>query len=183
MKILKKKNKLFLLLAFLVFAGSFFEFSGNTNVLPISTLVPSPTNTPTPTILPTPTPVPLVGYCLNVPVLFYHHVQPQSMAIEKKQTSMSVDNGVFNNQMEYLKSRGYNTITVKQLVDALITHASLGPKSIAITLDDGYKDVYDYAYPIFKKYNLTANLMIATGLLEGSIICLGIICAKCTIAV
>ena len=182
MKSLKKKNKLFLLLAFLVFAGTFFEFFGNTggnqkivtpltipvaSVLPTATLVPSPTNTPTPTAIPTPTPVPLVGYCLNVPVLIYHHVEPQAQAKELNQTSLSVDNGMFDQQMEYLKSSGYTTITVKQLVDALIAHQSLPPKSIAITLDDGYKDVYDYAYPIFKKYNLKANLMIPTGLLEG----------------
>ncbi len=181
MKALKKKIKLFLLLAFLVFAGFFFEFSRNTNegnqkiltplavsvgsVLPTATLVPSPTNTPTPTAVPTPTPVPLVGYCLNVPVLFYHHVQPQSQAIDRKQTSMSVDNGVFDQQVGYLVSSGYNLITAKDLVDALRNKSGLSPKSILITMDDGYLDVYQYAYPVIQKYHIKANLMIPTGLL------------------
>lgn len=186
MKKLKKKIKLLVLLALVIFAGVFFEFSKNTNegeqkiltplavsigkILPTATMTPSPTprNTPAPTAIPTPTPVPLIGYCLNVPVLFYHHVQPQSQAIDKGQIAMSVDNGMFDHQMEYLKNSGYTPITVKQLIDALITHFPLPPKSIAVTLDDGYKDVYDYAFPVFKKYNMTANLMIATGLLGGA---------------
>lgn len=184
-------KNIFILLALVVF-GLFFYFFINSNEIanfvhsknseeklispkslaglmpsPIPTFTPTPTEIPTPTLTPTPTPVPLVGYCLNVPVLIYHHVEPQAQAKDLNQTSLSVDNGMFDHQMEYLKSSGYTTITVKQLIDALITHQSLLPKSIAITLDDGYKDVYDYAYPVFKKYNITANLMIATGLLEG----------------
>ncbi len=108
------------------------------------------------------------GYCLTVPVLMYHHVQPQAQAVEKKQTTVSMDSGVFDQHMAYLASRGYNTITVKQLVDALRTKTALPPKSIAITLDDGYRDAYEYAYQSFKRYNITANLMIPTGLLEGA---------------
>ncbi len=171
-----KKLELLALLVFLILLGNLFKFhrSGNLDtkseigaVVAVEKITLTPQLLPSPTAIPTPTPVPLVGYCLNVPVLIYHHVQPQAQAKELNQTSLSVDNGMFDQQMEYLKSNGYTTITVKQLIDALLSHQPLPSKSIAITLDDGYKDVYDYAYPIFKKYNLTANLMIATGLLEG----------------
>lgn len=127
-----------------------------------------PSSTPTPTSIPTPTPIPLIGYCLNVPVLFYHHVQPQNQAIEKGQTSFSVDNGVFDQQMAYLVSSGYTTITARVLVDALRSKTQLPSKSLLVTLDDGYKDIFDYAYPIFQKYHITANLLIPTGLLGGS---------------
>lgn len=127
-----------------------------------------PPSTPTPTSVPTPTPVPLVGYCLNVPVLLYHHVQPQAQAIEKSQASLSVDSEVFDQQMAYLASSGYTTITAKTLVDALRNKTQVSPKSILVTLDDGYKDNFDYAYPIFQKYRITANLLIPTGLLGGA---------------
>jgi len=129
---------------------------------------PTPIFTPTPTSIPTPTPVPLVGYCLNVPVLFYHHIQPQSQAIDKGQTATSVNNEVFDQQIQYLISRGYTFLTAKELVDALRTKSQVPAKSIVVTLDDGYLDSYQYAYPIFKKYNIKANFMIATGLLGGS---------------
>ncbi len=137
------------------------------NVSPSPTPIPpTPTPTPTPTPEPTATPVPK-GYCLNVPVIFYHHIQPQQMAKDKGQTSISVDNGMFDLQMGYLSSHGYAAITVKQLVDALIGHSGVPAKSIAITFDDGYKDNFENAFPVLQKYHLTANLMLATGLMGG----------------
>jgi peptidoglycan/xylan/chitin deacetylase (PgdA/CDA1 family) len=45
------------------------------------------------------------------------------------------------------------------------TQQWLPPKTVLITIDDGYDDVYDYAFPIAKKYNIVLNLMIPTGLL------------------
>lgn len=143
--------------------------SKNSNPTPTST-VPTITPAPTPIPSPTPTPTPTIppGYCLQVPVLVYHHIQPHAQAATKGQLNISVDNGTFDLQMAYLQSSGYNTITARQLIDALLTHNALPPKSILITLDDGYKDAYEYAFPIFKKYNITANLMISTGLLEGA---------------
>ena len=53
-------------------------------------------------------------------------------------------------------------------MNALRAHSLLPPKSIVVTIDDGYKDDFDYILPIIKKYNITVNLMIATGLVDGS---------------
>lgn len=127
-----------------------------------------PPSTPTPTSIPTPTPFPLVGYCLRVPVLMYHHVQPQSQAVDKGQTATSVDNGVFDQQIQYLTSQGYTLLTAKELVDSLQNKSQTPSKSVVVTLDDGYLDNYQYAYPIFKKYNVKGNFMIATGLVGGA---------------
>lgn len=127
-----------------------------------------PPSTPTPTSIPTPTPFPLVGYCLRVPVLMYHHVQPQSQAVDKGQTATSVDNGIFDQQIQYLTSQGYTLLTAKELVDALQNKSQTPSKSVVVTLDDGYLDNYQYAYPIFKKYNVKGNFMIATGLVGGA---------------
>jgi len=126
-----------------------------------------PSLTPTPTVIPTPTPVPLVGFCLNVPVLMYHHIQPEAEAQAKGQKALTVDSGAFDLQMGYLASHGYSAISAQQLVDALISHTQLS-KSIVVTIDDGYSDIYQYAYPVLQKYHIIANLMIPTGLLGGA---------------
>lgn len=131
--------------------------------LPKITIQPSPRVTPLSTVAPKP-----LGFCLFAPVIFYHHVQPQAQAQVKHQTSLSVDNGIFDQQMQYLAGRGYTSITVEQLVNAIRTHTRLPSKPIAITFDDGYADNYDYAYPVLRKYGLKGNLMVATGLLGGS---------------
>jgi len=164
-------------LGFFILANSFSNIKsdnpvGEKTLSPLSqaklTSTPTPTLSPTPTPTPTPTPVPLIGYCLKVPVLFYHHVQPQAMANQKRQGGMSVDNAIFDQQMGYLAANGYKTITARELVDALRTHGSLPSKSVVVTLDDGYRDIHEFAYPVFQKYHIVANLMIATGLLGGA---------------
>lgn len=105
------------------------------------------------------------GFCLRVPLLLYHHIQPISIAQEKGETNLTVSPEYFDNHIAYLASSGYTTITVEQLALALLNHQSLPPKSIVITMDDGYQDIYTYAYPIIQKYHTIVNLMIPTGLM------------------
>lgn len=119
------------------------------------------------TVKPSLTPVPQVynGYCLKVPVLMYHHIQPEAQAREKGQTALTVDSGVFDQQMAYLAQNGYTTIFADELINALKSRTALNPKSVVITIDDGYADNYIYALPILQKYNIKANIMLASGLM------------------
>lgn len=96
----------------------------------------------------------------------YHHIQPIEEAKQKNQAFITVDPQIFDSQMNYLKSAGYQTISLDQLTQSLINRQKLPSKSIVITIDDGYKDIHSYAFAIIKKYGLTANLMISTGLIE-----------------
>lgn len=123
-------------------------------------------STPSAKLNPTPTPEPqYTGFCLKVPILLYHHVKSLESAKNDGQASLTVDTNMFDAQMQYLISQGFHTISVDELANALINHQPLPLKSIVITLDDGYEDIYSNAYPILYKYQLKANLMIATGLL------------------
>lgn len=116
---------------------------------------------------PTPTPEPkYTGFCLNVPILLYHHIKPLDSA--GTDAFLTVDISTFESQLQYLIRAGYQTISVVELANALINHQPLPAKSVVITLDDGYMDVYTNAYPLLYRYKLKANLMIATGLLGNS---------------
>ncbi|MFH1833172.1 MAG: polysaccharide deacetylase family protein [Candidatus Levyibacteriota bacterium] len=108
------------------------------------------------------------GFCLNVPILMYHHVQPESQAKENGQTALTVDSEVFDSQMAYLVSHGYGTVSGDQLVNALRTHTPLSGKNVVVSFDDGYKDAYNYVFPILKKYGIVGNFMIPTGLIGGA---------------
>ncbi len=124
----------------------------------------APSSTPKPTPIPTPKPIVYTGFCQNVPVLMYHHIEPLDEAARKGQNSLAVDPKIFDSQMAYLASSGYRTITVDELVNAMLTKQRLG-KVVAVTLDDGYADAYTNAYPVLSKYNIKGNFLIATGLL------------------
>ena len=121
--------------------------------------------TPYPTLSPKPTQTVLSGYCLKVPVLMYHHIQPEFDASKLGQTSLTVDNQIFAIQMQYLSQNGYTPIWASDLALALINKSSLPGKPIVITMDDGYEDNYIYALPVLRQYGFKANIMLATGLM------------------
>jgi peptidoglycan/xylan/chitin deacetylase (PgdA/CDA1 family) len=68
----------------------------------------------------------------------------------------------FELQMRYLKENGYHVITAEELLAFIGYQQGLPQKSVLITMDDGYRSVYDLAYPILKKYGYTAALFIYT---------------------
>jgi peptidoglycan/xylan/chitin deacetylase (PgdA/CDA1 family) len=121
---------------------------------------------PTLTVTPSPSPTIPAGFCLRVPVIFYHHIEPIDAAKIAGHASLTVDSGMFDSQMKYLFDRGYHSISAEELVNALRNKSQITGKPIVVTIDDGYSDNYTYAYPIAQKYNIILNLMIPTGLIE-----------------
>ena len=110
---------------------------------------------------PTPEPTP-TDFCLDVPVLFYHHIQPIAIAKEKWEDSLSVDPVNFDRHIAYLLKQGYTIIPLHTLVDSLYDRKPL-VKSIVLMTDDGYQDNYTYAFPIIKKYKIPFTIAMVTG--------------------
>src|SRR5215471_14717547 len=59
---------------------------------------------------------------------------------------------VFDQQMRFLKTC-YNVLSLSELVERS-RRGDVPERAVAITFDDGYRDNYDCAFPILKKYNL-----------------------------
>lgn len=151
------------------FAGDRMWLLSPVGNAPAATAASSSTPSPLPTPTPSPTPVPLpdskvYGPCKNVPVLLYHHVQPNEQILEKKQQNISVDAEIFAGQMEYLASRGYSALTPAELFSGL--GGSLPAKPVVLTFDDGYDDFYTWAYPALKKNGIKATVFLPTGLID-----------------
>lgn len=82
------------------------------SVSPVPILTPTPIPSPSPSPSPQPSPDSKVyGPCSLVPVLLYHHIQPVEEAQTKSQKSISVNNDIFAQQMQYLREKGYHTLT------------------------------------------------------------------------
>ncbi len=77
--------------------------------------------------------------------------------------STKVEN--FEKQMRYL-SRFYHPVPLEDIVQHIRNGTSPPPKSVAITFDDGYRDNYDNAYPILKKYGIPATIFLTTGYID-----------------
>jgi len=91
-----------------------------------------------------------------VPVLMYHSVNPNA----SRQTMLAVKPETFECQMRFLRNNRYNVITLEELATLIKDKKKIPPRTIIITLDDGYRDNYTYAFPVLKKYNLCATIFI-----------------------
>ncbi len=93
-------------------------------------------------------------YAQTVPVLMYHHVSPVDGMI----TTSPIN---FESQLQWLKRRGYQTLTTDQFAGHL-DGRPVPAKSVLITFDDGYLDNWVYAYPLLKKYGYSAVVFLVT---------------------
>lgn len=71
----------------------------------------------------------------------------------------------FKRQMLHLK-RWYNVITLDKLVENTKNREDFSCPSVVITIDDGFKDNYDLAYPILKGLNLPATIFLTSGFIN-----------------
>lgn len=101
------------------------------------------------------------------PILLYHRIEdldtenPYVLGVED-----------FRKEMELLNERGYNTITVTQLVKAINFGEKLPERPVIISFDDGDISVFNNAFPIMKKLNfigvgyLVGNYVGASGYMD-----------------
>jgi peptidoglycan/xylan/chitin deacetylase (PgdA/CDA1 family) len=70
---------------------------------------------------------------------------------------------VFDAQMEWLHRVGYNAVSLRRVYDALEHGAALPPNPVAITFDDGYRDVLWNAAPLLHRLRMPAADFVITG--------------------
>lgn len=142
------------------------------------TLAATPTPSPTPTVPPTPNPpqysspplpslpsillTPTISRSVRVPILMYHYISVPPGDADQYRINLSVEPEVFRQQMAFLKSQGYETIDMYDLLDAILNGRQLPDKPIILTFDDGYRDAYLNAYPILTEFGYTGTFFIST---------------------
>jgi peptidoglycan/xylan/chitin deacetylase (PgdA/CDA1 family) len=100
------------------------------------------------------------GPCRTIPILMYHH-------IDDKSGSLYVSKSIFSGQLDYLVTKGYQTVTLNDVVESLQGLKTLPPKPLVITFDDGYQDNYLNAYPLLRERNIKATFFIISQLIGG----------------
>ncbi len=103
----------------------------------------------------------MTGYGM-VPVLNYHNLDLT------QSSKMMIPREKFEEQMAYLRDNGYRVISLDSFFDFLDFNRQLPSKSVVITFDDGWRQVYDIAWPVLKKYGYKATLFVYTDLIVGS---------------
>ena len=93
-----------------------------------------------------------------MPILMYHNI-----GYEEGGFFVSPEN--FAKQMEYIKKNSYEVITLDGLTRSIKDKKHLKRNKVVITFDDGYKDNFQYAYPILKGFGYSATVFLVTDLI------------------
>jgi hypothetical protein len=85
-------------------------------------------------------------------------------------TLHSVEPTRFEEQLEYLTRNGYQTTDADHLYEFIVGITPIPEKTIVLTFDDGWRNLWEVAYPLLKKYGFQAISFIIPGLINGKII-------------
>lgn len=88
----------------------------------------------------------------DLPVVMYHQLTKNP----KKSGKYVLTVEQFEKDLMFLMAKGYQSVTVKQLLDFSQGKGEVPEKAILITFDDGQETLYEYALPLLKKYGFTA---------------------------
>ncbi|MBM9538460.1 polysaccharide deacetylase family protein [Desulfobulbus alkaliphilus] len=92
-------------------------------------------------------------------ILCYHGFSSYNEHIWKPELFVTSEH--FEKRLKMLHSNNYNIL---QLSDAIkkLKQNNLPPKSVAITIDDGFHNFFSIGYPLLKKYNIKATVYVST---------------------
>jgi peptidoglycan/xylan/chitin deacetylase (PgdA/CDA1 family) len=68
---------------------------------------------------------------------------------------------LFESRLQLLKKKGFNVLPLDMAVERLANN-DLPPRSIAITIDDGFYDFFAIAFPLLQKYVMPATVYVSS---------------------
>ena len=99
---------------------------------------------------------------VRVPILTYHRVHEYATELTKSQPDLTVEPTAFREQMAALDRAGFRTISQRQLFDALYRGASLPPRPVIVSVDDGYVDDVTEILPVLRRHRMVATFYVIT---------------------
>ena len=89
-----------------------------------------------------------------VPVMIYHKVKYNHLS------QLVIAPYEFESDLAYIRSAGYTTVTIEDLIRYTQNKGELPEKPIVLSFDDGYLNTYRYAYPLLRTYHMRAVLSV-----------------------
>jgi len=104
----------------------------------------------------------------SITVISYHRVTNTEEPDFPYYRGGSISPDMFKRHMAFVGEH-YSVISLKQLIDFVQNAATLPPRPLLITFDDGYLDNYIHAYPVLREFDFPAVVFLMTGAINGSV--------------
>ena len=89
-------------------------------------------------------------------ILQYHHISHDTPH------STSITPELFKQHLDYIQDNQFNVISLDDFVSALRDKKPFADKSVLITFDDGYRSIYDQAFPLLKRKGFPFTVFVNT---------------------
>ena len=93
-----------------------------------------------------------------VPILLYHHFGSVG-----RPSRSYISPALFHDQLRCLRDRGYRVVGLGELIEALREGERVPPKTVALTIDDGWLDNYEAALPIIRRFGFPVTIFLVSG--------------------
>ncbi|MEM4407031.1 MAG: polysaccharide deacetylase family protein [Candidatus Methanomethylicaceae archaeon] len=93
----------------------------------------------------------------RIVVLCYHSIHPS-------RSFASASPELFSTHLQWLKENT-DIVPFTQIPEIASKQSELSRPVVAITFDDGYRDNYEYAFPLLQRYKIPATFFVTVGLL------------------
>ncbi|MBI48401.1 MAG: polysaccharide deacetylase [Marinobacter sp.] len=91
--------------------------------------------------------------------------QPRILMYHRFHSGNGID-GFFESQVRHIKNH-YQPFSLVGLLAHIDKHGSVPKHAIVVTVDDGYRDFYQEAFPVLHKHGVPATLFATTGFIDG----------------
>lgn len=102
-------------------------------------------------------------------ILMLHRVIPEEQRSRlKANRELEITPQYLEETIQVYREKGYRFVSIDEVYEILKRGAGgfFGKKILNFALDDGYRDNFEIAYPIFKKYNVPFTVNVTTDFIE-----------------
>jgi len=92
---------------------------------------------------------------MKLPVLMYHNITENG-----RPDDITITVSRLEQQLQYIKKKGYQTISLRQFYHHLLKNELLPEKPLLISFDDGFKSNFKLLYPLLSRYHIKAAVFL-----------------------
>ncbi len=100
-----------------------------------------------------------------------HHIHPDADGDQETRFNpngpLAITDGFLAQVLSYLEDEKFDLVSLEEAV-LRIRNGDTSSRFAAFTIDDGYKDNFDYAWPVFRNYNCPFTVFVTTDIIEGT---------------
>lgn len=98
-----------------------------------------------------------------------HHIRPGGGQCEgfAPNAGLEITPEFLNQVISYAREHGYDLISLAEAVRRIRDNDHTGNPFACFTIDDGYRDNYEHAWPVFRRHNCPFTIFIAPAITDG----------------